>query len=319
MDPKLIELLISPDSGQPLHLETNADDGECLRSDSGERFPVRDSIPRFVDSEQFVESFGFQWNRFEVRQPEEDEATFELKTGVPFDALAGLRVLDAGCGGGRYSRVAAEHGAVVVGADRSSAVDKARQLTAELPNASFVQADLTQLPFRPASFDLVFSLGVIHHSPDPRAAFRSIASMVKPGGRLSLWVYRRNSLPQEWLNTGLRALAIRSPRKALLACCRLGAVVGAIPVLNRTLNKIANFSNHPRWENRVCDNFDWYSPQWQSHHTSAEVIDWFREEGFVEIHELPPAKSDRLYRVAFQAGWIIGSGVNVTGIRKIPS
>lgn len=319
MDSQLLELMVSPGAGQPLHLARDADGSESLRSAGGDQFPVRGDIPRFIESEQFVESFGFQWNRFEVRQPAEDDETFELKTGVRLNELAGLRVLDAGCGGGRYSRVCADHGAWVVGVDRSLAVEKARQLTVGLPHVSFVQADLTQLPFRPASFDLVFSLGVVHHSPDAQAAFRSIASMVKPGGRLSLWVYRRNSWPQEMINSSLRAVAAKMPRRALLSLCRVGAILGAVPLLNRTFNKIVNFSNHPRWENRVCDNFDWYSPPWQSHHSSEEIIGWFREAGFVEICELPPAKRDRLYSVAFNAGWIVGSGVNVTGIRKFPT
>lgn len=277
--------------------------------------PVALGIRRDVEADDYTESFGYQWNEFEVYSEKEDTETFELKTGVDPRTLAGQLVLDAGCGGGRYARVAAAHGAQVVGVDHSRAVDKARALTHDFSNAEFLQADLLDLPFKPGRFDLVYSIGVLHHTCDTKRAFQSIARMVRPGGRLSVWVYRRNTRPQEWLNDRLRGIAQRLPRRSLLALCRAGAVLGAVPILNRTLNKVANFSNHPSWEVRVCDNFDWYSPHYQYHHTSAEVREWFAETGFREIVELPPLKSGRLYRRLFQGGWIIGSGVNVTGIR----
>jgi hypothetical protein len=106
------------------------------------------------------------------------------------------------------------------------------------------------------------------------------------------------------------------PQSTALGLCKFAAVVGGIPLINRTLNKVVNFSNHPRWENRVCDNFDWYRPAFQSHHRPEEVIAWFREAGFGGISELPPAKTGRIYAAVYHAGWIIGSGVNVTGVRN---
>ena len=53
-----------------------------------------------------------------------------------------------------------------------------------------------------------------------------------------------------------------------------------MPGLNRSLNKVANFSNHPDWTLRVCDNFDWYAPEYQSHHTVDELKSWFNAAGF---------------------------------------
>src|SRR5207244_2969909 len=101
--------------------------------------------------------FGRQWNKFDVAHDDEDRATFEAKTGISREELAGRRVLDAGCGGGRYTKVAGEAGATVVGIDHSSAVDRAAALCAHLPNVSFAQADLKKLPLEPASFDVAFS------------------------------------------------------------------------------------------------------------------------------------------------------------------
>jgi SAM-dependent methyltransferase len=266
--------------------------------------------------DSYAASFGRQWNRYDVARPEEDETTFLVKTGVAADQLAGRLVLDAGCGGGRYARLVGSSGARVVGADLSSAVIKAAQLCESLPNVAIIQADLLDLPMADGVFDLVYSIGVLHHTPDARRAFGQIARKVKPGGRLAVWLYRRNLLLQEWLNTGLRSVTTRLPSQVLEPLCVGLGAIGSIPILNRTLNKIANFSNHPDWTLRVCDNFDWYAPAYQSHHSVDELRTWFREEGFGDLVELAPAKNGAVYNWSFNHNLIIGSGVNVAGTRR---
>lgn len=302
--------LVDPESGTPL---TRQPDG-TLVDGNGRSVRVVDGIPRFVD-DQHLKSFGDQWTTYEVAHDDEDRATFEAKTGVALGELAGLKVLDAGCGGGRYSRVCGEAGAKVVGADHTRAVEKARHLCADLPQVNFVQADLKRLPFPPASFDFVFSIGVMHHDANTKAVFDSVARLVKPGGRYSVWLYRRNQWWQEVINSGLRSVTTRLPATALKPFCHLGAVLGGVPVVNRTLNKVINFSAHPSYENRVCDTFDWWAPQYQYHHTEAELCGWFDQAGFQQIQVLPPERSGRFYDWAYQHDLLIGSGVNVTGVR----
>jgi SAM-dependent methyltransferase len=275
---------------------------------------VINGIPRFV-SQEHLASFGRQWNRYEVAHDEEDRTTFQAKTGVRLEELTGLSVLDAGCGGGRYSKVAAEAGANVVGADHSTAVEKAARLCAHVPNAAFVQADLKHLPLAPASFDFVFSIGVMHHDADTRAVFDAVARMVKPGGRLAVWLYRRNQWWQERLNTALRRRTTRMHPDRLERWCKLGACLGGLPVVNKTLNKVVNFSSHPNWENRVCDTFDWFAPEYQHHHTMDELCTWFRDAGYNDLAVLPPEKTGRLYRWTYEHNLLIGSGVNVLGRR----
>jgi SAM-dependent methyltransferase len=280
----------------------------------GARFPITGGVPRLA-GETYAASFGRQWNRYDVVRDEEDETTFRVKTGISADELAGKLVLDGGCGGGRYSRLLGRHGARVVGVDLSSAVDKAASLCAGMPNVQIIQADLLDLPLADAAFELVFSIGVLHHTPDPRRAFAQLARKVRPGGRLAVWLYRRNTPPQEWLNRGLRALTTRLPTRVLESICAGLGVLGGVPVLNRLLNKVANFSSHPDWTLRVCDNFDWYAPRYQSHHTVDELRAWFEEEGFRELTELAPAKQGRLYNWSYRHNLLIGSGVNVAGTR----
>ena len=300
-----------PADGSPL---SEVDQTQLGCSSCGTRYPVVNGIPRFVESEH-LESFGFQWNRYEVAHADEDRATFEAKTGFRLAELSGLKVLDAGCGGGRYCKIVSESGADVFGADHSNAVDKAQQLCENLPNVRFVQADLKALPFPEQSFDAVFSIGVMHHDANTRDVFDAVAKMVKPGGRLAVWLYRRNQWWQEWINNRLRRRSVNLSRDRLERWSRRGATLGGIPILNRTLNKIVNFSNHPCRENRICDTFDWYAPAYQHHHTIAELTDWFQAAGFEDLRVLPPEKSGRFYSWCYRNNLIIGSGVNIQGTR----
>ncbi|MDX2035511.1 MAG: methyltransferase domain-containing protein [Isosphaeraceae bacterium] len=281
----------------------------------GVDYPSSAGIIRFA-AESYVESFGRQWNRYDVAREEEDASVFEVKTGQPAETLRGLAVLDAGCGGGRYARLVARAGADVVGVDLSSAVEKASALCSEEPNALIVQGDLLRLPLAPESFDFAFSIGVMHHGPDVRGAFREVARRVKPGGRMAVWLYRRNTAPQEWINQALRAITTRLPAPMLEAISVALGVLGGIPVVNKTLNKVFNFSNHPDWTLRVCDNFDWYAPRYQSHHTESELRGWFEAEGFERIEALAPAKGGSFYDWAYRNNLIIGSGVNMVGVKR---
>ena len=309
----LLSALRDPERGLSLQL---SDDGTKLQTqDSDRSWKIADGIPRFVTDEH-LESFGHQWTRFEVAHDDEDRATFAAKTGFSLTDLAGRVILDAGCGGGRYAKVCGEAGATVFGADHTRAVEKARQLCSHLPNVNFVQADLKHLPFEPASFDFVFSIGVMHHDADTRSVFDAVAAMVKPGGRYSVWLYRKNQWWQEILNSGLRTITTRIPSTVLMPFCHIGAVLGGVPVVNKSLNKIINFSAHPSYENRVCDTFDWWAPKYQYHHTVDELSVWFHEAGFTDLIVLPPEKSGGCYRWAYEHNLLIGSGVNVTGIRR---
>ncbi len=308
----LIASLRCPGCGSTL--TANGDRVECISCKISH--PIVENIVRFT-SDEHLASFGRQWNKYEVAHDEEDHATFEAKTGVMLAQLKGLRVLDAGCGGGRYSKVCAEAGASVVGADHSGAVSKARTLCAHLPNAAFVQADLKHLPLEPSAFDFVFSIGVMHHDTNTRAVFDAVAKFVKPGGRYSVWLYRRNQWWQEAINNALRNRTTKMAPEKLERWCEWGAWLGGLPLVNKTLNKVVNFSAHPNRENRVCDTFDWYAPQYQYHHTVNELCQWFLEAGFEDMQILPPEKQGRFYRWVYEHNLLIGSGVNVTGHKRV--
>ena len=134
-------------------------------------------------------------------------------------------VLEGGCGKGRHTQLAAGWGARdVIGIDLSEAVETAFAGTRALANAHIIQADIYNLPFA-RIFDYAFSVGVLHHLPDPRGGFVSVASKVKPDGHLSAWVYgaENNGWITRWIGPLRENLTSRMNPRALLQLSKLPA------------------------------------------------------------------------------------------------
>jgi SAM-dependent methyltransferase len=167
-------------------------------------FPITRGIPRFApltevesDKQATAANFGWQWQHFTEDDARYAEQFLGWISPVTPDFFRDKVVLEGGCGKGRHTQLAARWGAQdVVGIDLSAAVETAFDATRSLPNAHIIQADIYRLPLA-RKFDYAFSVGVLHHLPDPRGGFRSLASKVKPGGYLSAWIYGAEN--NEWI------------------------------------------------------------------------------------------------------------------------
>ena len=115
---------------------------------------------------------------------------------IPFDELRDKDVLEIGCGTGVHARLLAEAGANVTAVDLTPTAVELTRKRLELHGlgADVREADAERLPFADASFDFVWSWGVIHHSESTERAVREIARVLRPGGTLALMVYHRTSL-----------------------------------------------------------------------------------------------------------------------------
>ncbi len=264
----------------------------------GTAVPVIRGIPRFVASDAYTASFSFEWNRHRKTQLDdatgrESEETFRTRTGLRPEDVAGRLVLDAGCGMGRFADVVSRWGGNVVGIDLSLAVEAAHANLAGRENVRILQADLFHLPFRLGTFDIVYSLGVLHHTPDCEKAFRQLVPLVRPGGRLCVWVYGKLGPWQRVAGLYRRATA-RMPPRLLHALCHAAIpwyYACRLPLVGEFLFTFLPISVHPNPDWRVLDTFDLYSPQYRSVHTYPEVYRWFRSEGLVNItlHDFPVA------------------------------
>jgi SAM-dependent methyltransferase len=137
-----------------------------------------------------LDSWGYQWLTFDDFAPEVESEFADIMAPFCAGEFEGALVLDAGCGNGRFTRACAALGPRrVIGVDPSQSVLAARANTGDLRNAEILQGDIFALPFAEAQFDHVFCIGVIHHLPDPKAGFLQLARMLKPGAKISIWVY----------------------------------------------------------------------------------------------------------------------------------
>lgn len=254
-------------------------------------FPIRGGIPRSVGGEWYSESFGFQWKRFEGSQLDSANGTtrsrdtFLQKTGWPLHDLRGRRILDAGCGMGRFAEVCADAGAEVHAVDLSTAVEAAARNLRHRLGVRPYQADIMNLPFPDESFDFIYSLGVLHHTPDTRAAFLRLPSLLKPGGCVAIWVYS-STVVLSWGGRTLRRLAPSLPKSWLLWACRIAIPLyhlHRMPGIRRVTSALVPTSMDPDPEWRWLDTFDWYSPAFQWKHSYEEVEAWSREAGLTEI------------------------------------
>jgi SAM-dependent methyltransferase/uncharacterized protein YbaR (Trm112 family) len=280
-------------------------------------------------------AFGYEWNVYKTTSREEDALTFFWLTGtdpaiydkfklddifsyyptrdeiagIDPSLLSGRRVLEVGCGMGKYLKVVAEHATEVVGLDLSDSLDRARTETAWRNNIHLIQGNILAPPLKPSMMDFVYSVGVLHHTPNCHEAFRRSAMLVAPGGSLAVWLYPKDLTPGayaervHWIQDDvLRPITCRMPPRLLRFLCaglgrltfvrddyaeryratgsrlayRIAMAAGALAVGRHKDPEIAAFLN-----------FDWYSPQYRSYHTESELRSWFDELGFRDVRILP--------------------------------
>jgi SAM-dependent methyltransferase len=227
MKPALLDILVCPRCKESLDLRTDAGDGIEVQEGTlrcpicGRNYRITGGIPRFVDSGSYAASFGQQWQWFPRVQLDshsgstESARMLEATTGWTEADYRGRLVLDAGVGAGRFAEVVANKGGEVVGVDLSRAVDAAYENIGRRPNVHLVQADIMAMPFREGTFDLAYSVGVLHHTPDPERAFGRVAAVVRKGGALAVYVYARYG-PNHQFSDAIRRVddAAAAPRAA---------------------------------------------------------------------------------------------------------
>ena len=298
MKERLINILCCPACGADLRLRVSesADGevrtGELACSSCDKVYKITNFIPRFVETDKYVGNFSFEWLFYRKTQLDSHNKSadslneFVNKTGFSPAELKSRMILDVGCGTGRFMEIAGSQGAEVVGVDLSFAVETAVENMKGRPKAHVVQADIFHLPFKPGSFDFIYSLGVLHHTPSTSEAFRRVAPLLRAGGDISIWVYSNESRFEKVRNAFTdfyRFFTSRMPIRLLWWLCHVSIPLYYLKKLGKfgaLLEMVFPTSVSPRAEERVLDTFDWYSPKYQFKHTFAEVEGWFGEVGF---------------------------------------
>jgi SAM-dependent methyltransferase len=210
---------------------------------------------------------------------------------------SGLRVLEAGSGAGRFTEVLAATGARVWSFDYSSAVEANAANNDTSENLILFQGDIYQIPLADGYFDWVLCLGVIQHTPDPEASFRSLASKVRPGGWRGLDVYTRSLGHAFQWKYLLRPITRRMDQRHLYRI-----LVKLVPILlpvtqllkrllgplGARLSPIVEYSQlglsselNAEWA--LLDSFDMYAPAYDHPQSMRTVRNWFTVAGFSEV------------------------------------
>jgi SAM-dependent methyltransferase len=242
LKPGLLELVVCPACGGRLSCQATAtlnDDvitGQLVCGSCSASYPIRRGIPRLLrgplaeEQRRTADAFGWEWQEFRRLHAEGRYREQFLDWIYPIapEQFAGKVVLDAGCGMGRFAIVSAEFGARdVLAIDLSQAVEAAADNARTYPNVHVIQADIYQLPLARRSadgrgdpvVDFAYSIGVLHHLPDPEGGFAAISQHLKPGGTMFGWVYGREN--NEWIirvvNPIREYISSRLPRPILYA------------------------------------------------------------------------------------------------------
>ena len=329
-----LQILAAPDTGAPLTLEPGLEysgelvEGRLLEPSSGRRWVISRAIPRFVEQDGYAASFGEQWHRYRCAQIDRFNGTtlshdrLFKGTGWRAEELRGQRVLEIGCGAGRFTQVLLDAGAEVYALDASRAIDACWHNHAPHPALTLVQADVYHLPFQRDAFDKVLCYGMLQHTPDVKRAFMSMVPFLKPGGGLAIDVYNKFSGRQRinrWTaKYWWRPLTSRLSPAQLARFVEwyvplwlpIDTLLARVPTLGRYLVSIVpcwNYSGRlplsapqlKEWA--VLDTFDALSACYDSPQRIEDVQAWFAEAGLESVE------------VRFGGNGIIGNGRRAMG------
>lgn len=265
-------------------------------------FPIINSIPRFVEKNNYSESFGYQWNIHQKTQLDSNIGIpisyNRLKRVAPFieELNERLNVLEAGSGAGRFTEILVKSEANIFSFDYSNAVEANLKNNGMAKNLTLFQGDIYNIPFKPAQFDYVICLGVIQHTPDPEKAFFSLLNQVRPGGMICIDVYTKSWHHFFQWKYFLRPLTKRIKPEALY-----GIIAKLVPyfipftkILKKIFGKygarlspIVEYSNLSLSEKQnvewaILDTFDMYSPAHDHPKSFNEVESWFKNANIKE-------------------------------------
>jgi SAM-dependent methyltransferase len=330
MQRRTLDLLICPSCQGALRVREVAEEdasthnivqGELECEECGKLYPVRRSLPRFVPSEDYASSFGYQWQQFDRIQIDKvmgnNLSRDRFAAGTQWPArLEGEKILEAGSGAGRFTQLALETGAEVYSFDLSDAVDANFKNNGGDTNLHLFQASIYDIPLRRDSFDKIFCFGVLQHCPDVRRAFLGLVPFLRPGGEIVVDCYEMHTgIPplKYWARPFVRRMKTRTihkllsmtippafeVKKALHGIPKIGPLVArSIPIGPISHAPRLNYTDEQLKQVKILSALDMLSPKYDQPQKMETVSQWFDEAGLTDVHT-----------------WIGYNGINARGRR----
>ena len=296
------------ESASPAQNNGNIAEGQLICNSCGRTFPIVRSIPRFVPSEDYAQSFGYQLNYFDKTQLDShmgndlSRERFFATTQWP-QKMDGQMILEAGCGMGRFTQIALETGAELFSFDLSNAVEANLRNNGESSRVHILQASIYEIPLRKELFDKVFCMGVLQHCPDVRAAFMSLVPFLRPGGEIVIDVYQKHTglFPplKYWARPFLSWMGPKGVHKFLMFAIppafALKKALYKVPIIGKPIGNLIpigpishaprlNFTDEELIQVKILSALDMYSPVHDHPQALEAVRTWFSDAGLVDVY-----------------------------------
>lgn len=281
-------------------------EGTLICNSCFKKYPIKNYIPRFVEDGTYASSFGLEWNKHARTQIDKFNSTnisknrFYHETNWNPNDLRDRKILEAGCGAGRFTQIALETGAELWSFDLSNSVDACLSNNGLAENLHIFQANIYELPFQKEYFDKIFCFGVLQHTPDVKKAFLSLVPYLKEGGEIVVDVYKKTLLSYLRPEYFLRFLTKRIDNNRLYKIVTkmvpillpISIYCRKIPALGRYINffiPVANYKgilpikDEDLLDWAILDTFDCLSPRYEKRQTIPTVTNWFIEVGLTNI------------------------------------
>lgn len=234
-------------------------------------------------------AWAWQWHRY---HDDQQWLFFEWIAPCTLETFRGKDVLDCGCGGGQHIAIVADTARSVTGVDLN-ALESARINLRDKKNVTLIEDDIATMQLG-KTFDVVYSIGVLHHTDDPDAAFRNMTKHCRPGGKVIVWVYSSegNAL-NRWIVEPAKTLLIRHlPRSVVAGLAHLLTILVSIPVWTLYLLPLPALPYYQYFQNwrrlsyrrnhlNVFDKLN--APQTQFI-TRERIGQWFSPAIFTDVH-----------------------------------
>lgn len=299
MNKKLLKELRCPECEHKFKLKNQ---NELICCFCKKKYLIENSIPRFVPDEGYVKNFGIEWNDYpKIKIVYKDgidiaEHRFYRHTNWTKTELKGKKILEVGCGNGRFSKIILNTGAELYAFDLSKSIESNRNSNLKY-NLHLFQADLNNLPLKKDSFDYIYCVGVLQHTPSPEKSFKNLIRYLKKGGKITIDIYPKKLKNLLHFRYFLRPITTRiKPKKLywfikniwvpiLLPLSNIIVEIpfgfgrllkNAIPVENiKKRVKTRNKEELRKWS--TLTTFDWLSAKYDFPQSLKNIQRWFRE------------------------------------------